>query len=193
MRPVFSILGALALVSASAVSHAADMEAIARQAQTCVACHGQDGVSKTAGIPSLAGQPKQALTTQLVMFREGNRKSPIMAPMAASLSNQDIDGLGTYFAAKTLPDPTTPASADVVAAGEKLVIEQHCVACHTASLKGQQQMPRLAGQREDYLKTQLDGFHAGTRYDMDGNMTSIAQTLTPEQIDLLSKYLSALK
>ena len=54
-------------------------------------------------------------------------------------------------------------------------------------------MPRLAGQREDYLRTQLVGFHAGTRYDMDGNMTSIGQTLTPEQIDLLAKYLSALK
>ena len=187
------LLASVLLFITSAAAFAADDAAIAQKAQTCVACHGQDGVSKTAGIPSLAGQPKQALTTQLVMLREGNRKSPIMAPMAAGLSNPDIDALGTYFSSKALPDPTTAASADVVAAGAKLVQEQHCVACHTASLKGQQQMPRLAGQREDYLKTQLDGFHAGTRYDMDGNMTSIAQTLTPEQIDVLSKYLAALK
>jgi cytochrome c553 len=187
------LLASVLLLSSSAVAFAADDAAIAQKAQTCVACHGPDGVSKTPGIPSLAGQPKQALTTQLVMFREGNRKSPIMAPMAASLSNPDIDGLGTYFSTKTLPDPTTTAAPDVVATGQKLVQEQHCVACHTASLKGQQQMPRLAGQREDYLKAQLDGFHAGTRYDMDGNMTSVAQTLTQEQIDLLSKYLSALK
>ena len=186
------LVGCLVL-TASAAAFAADDAAIQQKAQTCVACHGQDGVSKMADTPSLAGQPKQALTTQLVMFREGNRKSPIMSPMAATLTNADIDGLGTYFSSKALPDPATTAPADVVAAGEKLAHDLHCTACHTASLKGQQQMPRLAGQRADYLKTQLDGFHAGTRYDMDGNMTSIAQTLTPEQIDLLVRYLSALK
>jgi cytochrome c553 len=53
-------------------------------------------------------------------------------------------------------------------------------------------LPRLAGQRPESLRTQLLGFKAGTRFDMDGNMTAAAQPLTPADIETLATYLSAL-
>jgi cytochrome c553 len=57
---------------------------------------------------------------------------------------------------------------------------------------GQQHIPRLAGQQAEYLRTQLRGFKASTRFDMDGNMTSAAQSLSDADIDILADYLSGL-
>jgi cytochrome c553 len=74
-----------------------------------------------------------------------------------------------------------------------LTEQHHCVACHGPALKGQQHIPRLAGQQRQYLHTQLRGFKAGTRFDMDGNMTSAAQPLSDADIELLADYLAALK
>ena len=56
-----------------------------------------------------------------------------------------------------------------------------------------QHIPRLAGQQPDYLRTRLLGFKAGTRFDMDGNMTAAAQALTPADIETLANYLSTLR
>ena len=69
----------------------------------------------------------------------------------------------------------------------------NCTQCHGATLMGQQHIPRIAGQQGEYLRVQLRGFKATTRFDMDGNMTAAAQPLTPEDIDLLSDYLASLQ
>ena len=145
-----------------------------------------------ADVPSLAGQPKQFITTQLVMFREGNRKNAIMNAMAAPLSNADISDLGSYFAAQSAQPVGKALAAEAATAARGLTEKLGCVTCHGAELKGQQHIPRLAGQQADYLRTQLLGFKAGTRFDMDGNMTAAAQALTPADIDTLASYLSAL-
>jgi cytochrome c553 len=57
---------------------------------------------------------------------------------------------------------------------------------------GQQHIPRLAGQQLEYLKAQLRGFKAATRFDMDGQMTSAAQALSEADIALLADYMAAL-
>lgn len=181
------------LVVAAATATAADTtEAQREKAASCVACHGPDGRSASADVPSLAGQPKQFITTQLVMFREGNRKNPVMNAMAAPLSNADINDLGGYFAAQ-VPAPAGKAlGAGTAAAARGLVEKLSCITCHGGELKGQQHIPRLAGQQADYLRVQLLGFKAGTRFDMDGNMTAAAQPLTAADIETLASYLSTL-
>ena len=165
-----------------------------QKAEPCAACHGPEGRSPLADTPSLAAQPKQFITTQLVMFREGNRKSPVMNALAAPLSNADINDLGSYFAAQAAPDRAGPTlSADAAAAGRALADRLFCTQCHGADLKGQQHIPRLAGQRADYLRTQLLGFKAQTRFDMDGNMTAAAQAMTPADIETLATWLGSLR
>ena len=173
---------------------AVDMEALEKKAALCAACHGAQGVSANPAVPSLAGQPKQFITTQLVMFREGNRKDPQMSPIAAGMANAEINDYGTYFTAQA---PSAPASSSMdpakVDSAQHLAEQYHCVSCHGAALKGQQHIPRLAGQQAVYLKAQLRGFKASTRFDMDGNMTSAAQPLTESDIETLSEYLAALR
>lgn len=170
----------------------ADIEAGRQKAQVCVACHGPSGNSTNPVMPSLAGQPAQFISTELFQFREGNRKDPQMTPMAVNLSNADMNDLAAYFSAQK-PEPTThktdPANA---AAAPKLAQQFNCVQCHGPALLGLQHIPRLAGQQYEYLKTQLRGFKAGTRADLDGNMTSAAQALTDKDIDMLVDYIAGL-
>ncbi|HUQ52709.1 MAG TPA: c-type cytochrome, partial [Gammaproteobacteria bacterium] len=81
----------------------------------------------------------------------------------------------------------------VVAKGKNLTEQFYCVSCHGATLAGQQHVPRLAGQQRQYLATQLRGFKAGTRFDMDGNMTAAMQAVPDAEIEVLAEYLSSLK
>jgi cytochrome c553 len=176
-----------AAVLAVAAAHAAV------EPQLCVACHGENGNSTNPAVPSLSAQPAQFISTQLVMFREKRRNDPLMSPIAAPLSNADINALSKFFAAQQRAAPAKKASEQTLAAGKRITEQFNCVACHGAALKGQQHIPRLAGQQADYLRTQLRGFKAGTRFDMDGNMTAAAQPLTPADIDVLADYLASLE
>jgi cytochrome c553 len=163
------------------------------KAQVCAACHGVDGNSVNPDIPSIAGQPRQQLVTALFMFREGNRKSEVMAPLAEKLSNADLNDLAAYFNAQKMTAPTRQASADVVARGREVTIRNNCVACHTVTMVGQQHIPRLAGQHKPYLLAQLKAFKARTRGDMDGTMTSAAQDLAEGDLEMLAEYLATLQ
>ena len=192
-RAVALLATGLPLLACTLSAPAADPAAGRDKAQICVACHGAGGNSVNPAVPSLAGQPNQFIATQLVMFREGNRKDPQMSPFAANLTNTDLRDLAAYFSSQPLAPSargTDPANA---AAGRRLTEQYHCVSCHGPALAGQQHIPRLAGQQFDYLRTQLQGFKAGTRFDMDGNMTSAARALTVTDIEILADYLAGLK
>lgn len=63
----------------------------------CAACHGKDGVGTQDKYPNLAGQKKAYMVTQLKAFKAGERKNPEMQPMAAMLSDADVEELATYF------------------------------------------------------------------------------------------------
>ena len=182
----------LALVSCAEAATGADIDAGRQKAQVCVACHGPEGNSANPVMPSLAGQPAQFISTELFQFREGNRKDPQMTPLAASLTNADMNDLAAYFAAQKPRPPshkTDPANA---ATAPKLAQQFNCVQCHGKALLGQQHIPRLAGQQFEYLKMQLRGFKAQTRADLDGNMTSAAQALSENDIDALVDYMAGL-
>jgi cytochrome c553 len=173
-------------------AHAADPEAGKAKAQICAACHGNEGNSTDPAVPTLAGQPAQAIATQLFQFREGNRQNPQMTPMAANLSNEDMNNIAAYFASLKAAPPkhrTSPANAEL---GPQLTKKFNCTQCHGPALVGQQHIPRIAGQQPEYLRAQLKGFKASTRADLDGNMTSAAQALTDKDIDVLVDYLAGL-
>ncbi len=68
------------------------------EAQTCVACHGQNGISLSPSWPTLAGQHEDYLVHALKAYRAGERTDVSMMPMAANLSDDEIAKLAEYFA-----------------------------------------------------------------------------------------------
>lgn len=172
-------------------AHGADREAGRKKAELCVACHGPGGISQNPAMPSIAAQPKQFLVTQLVLFREGNRKDPLMSPVAANLTNADVNDLAEYLSAQPLAPSSRRTDPDVATA-QRLTEQYRCVSCHGPALAGQQHIPRLAGQQRQYLLTQLRGFRAETRFDMDGNMTAAVKGLSDADAEILAEYLSGL-
>ena len=110
-----ALFAAALLLSAGVTSAAEADEAIRKKAELCVACHGPDGNSIQPAIPSLAGQPKQFITTQLVMFREGRRINAQMAPFVA---NYDAGALSyRWTAADPAVDTLQGELAALVEAG----------------------------------------------------------------------------
>ena len=183
---------ALLMLAIYAAPAAAGAEEGRAKAAACVACHGENGNSASPAFPSLSGQPKQFIVSSLFQFREGKRQNEVMSPMAAKLSNADMNDLAAWFSAQPALAPqhkTAPANVDK---GRQLSVQNNCVACHAANLMGQQHIPRLAGQQKDYLRAQLASFKASTRGEMDGVMTSAAQALSVEDIDVLADYLAGL-
>ena len=189
----FCAAAAVALVIGMAASSAfAGIEEGRQKAQACVACHGADGNSPVAVFPSIAGQPRQFIEMSLIMFREGRRINEAMKPLVDKMSNADVRDLAQFFSAQKMAAPARQSAPEVVARGKAITEGNNCVQCHSATLAGQQHIPRLAGQHKDYLLAQLQGFKAGTRADFDGTMTSAAQALAAQELDLVADYLSTL-
>jgi cytochrome c553 len=66
-------------------------------ASTCVACHGQNGISVSPNWPTLAGQHEDYLEHALNQYRDGTRQNPVMAQMAAPLTDDDVAILVRYY------------------------------------------------------------------------------------------------
>src|SRR5689334_15515037 len=69
--------------------------------ETCLACHGTNGVGITADFPTLAGQHKDYIIRALTDYQKGGRKNAIMVGMAKPLTKQDIEELATYYSSQT--------------------------------------------------------------------------------------------
>ena len=76
---------------------AGDAAAGKAKSGTCAGCHGTAGISKNPMWPNLAGQQQGYLVKQLKAFRDGSRTDPMMAPMAKSLSDEDIANLAAWY------------------------------------------------------------------------------------------------
>jgi cytochrome c553 len=179
-----------------ATAHAAvDLAAGAEKAQACITCHGPGGISQMAQTPSLAGQPELFLQWQLVFFRSGQRKSPVMQPMAESLKDDDIRNLAAYFARQAPPkvDPAAKGDEALLTAGMKIARGNRCTSCHKDDFSGTQATARVAWQREDYLLKALRDFKAGTRIGGGvAAMPDVVQPLNDEDLKALAHFLAHL-
>ncbi|WP_409998629.1 c-type cytochrome [Bradyrhizobium sp. SZCCHNR1018] len=183
----------LMLVLAARPADAADLEAGKAKAELCAGCHGENGISQTENIPSLAGQQDQFIQWQLVFFRAGTRKNEAMKPIVDQLTNEDIRNLGAYFAslqpAKAPPDN----DPDLSAKGAQAAAGRRCASCHLDSYAGTKGVARLAGQREEYLVKALHDYKSGQRVGgSQAAMTDVAYPLSDEEITALAHYLAHL-
>ena len=71
-----------------------------KAAQTCIACHGPDGIGILPEYPNLAGQHADYIEHSLKAYRSGQRKNPVMAGMAANLKDAEIRELAAYYSSQ---------------------------------------------------------------------------------------------
>jgi cytochrome c553 len=160
----------------------------------CAACHGDDGNSTTSGVPSIAGQPKVFIETQLVLFREEIRKSEQMAPVMRGLKDPEIIKLAEHFSklpAKSMA--SGPADAALMKQGMARAKAARCGICHLADFRGQNQIPRLAGQREEYLASELLAYRDGKRSGGDTVMAEALRGVSDADLKALAHFLARAK
>jgi len=171
---------------------AAQLAAARQKAEPCFACHGPNGNSANPAFPILAGQSWRYTYLQLKDFKEGRRSDPVMSPMVADLSRDDMIALGNFFAAQKPLPIAFKADGARVAAGRKTSDAVLCPMCHLGGFVGQNEIPRVAGQYPEYVRKQLSDFKARRRTNDAGNMTSVAGTLSDDDIENLAHYIANL-
>jgi cytochrome c553 len=188
MRRVGRVAAATAALVAGTLSALADPP---EKLVPCLACHGAEGQSQLENVPSLGGQPAPYTVIQLFLFREKMRLVEPMNDMAKGLSDAELQSTADFLAAQPPPKPPADAGDPARLARTRPLIEQHrCNVCHRADFSGQENVPRLANQREDYLLKALRDYKQGTRPGYDPVMQEVMQPLDDAQIVELAYYLS---
>jgi cytochrome c553 len=171
----------------------ASAQSLAERLPVCLACHGESGQSQTPDVPSLGGMPEFYLTIQLYMFREKLRPVEIMNEVTKGLSDDDLRKMAGMIARLPPPKPSGDAPDPARVQKALALIPQHrCNSCHGANLAGDQNVPRLAGQREDYLIKALREYKNNTRRGYDAAMADVMYPVSDDDIGVLAHYLSYL-
>ena len=158
--------------------------------QLCAKCHNLDGNSTKAGIPSIARQPKTYVENQLVLAREGLRGAKEMQDALRGVTDQEIIQLAKHFASQQ-PRPTSGAlDKSLFNRGAATAKKLRCGICHLADFSGQNQMPRLAGQREDYLHETMKAFRDNLRTGGDTVMSDALRGVSDADIAALAHFLA---
>ena len=182
----------LTLLLAAAFASSGDISAqpltLPERIEQCGTCHGDDGNSKLENIPSLAGQPSFFTLNALILMREGVRKVEAMAPFVKDLKDEDIQALAEHY--EKLPPKPSGETIDPALAerGAKIAVQRRCESCHLPSLAGQQQMPRLAKQRIDYMIHAMKQYLSDSRSGADTAMTASIFGLRDEELAALAHW-----
>jgi cytochrome c553 len=159
---------------------------------TCGACHGADGNAQIPGMPSLAGQPKIFIENQLVMIREGMRPVPQMQGVLDKVTDEDFVFFAKYFSELPVKPSTAQINAAKAKKGADIADRALCASCHQKDYSGKEQMPRLAGQREDFLFTNMKQFRDGQAPGRDTIMVSTLRGMSDAQLSDLAHYFATL-
>ena len=181
---------------------------VSAKAEYCTDCHGASGQGYHGYLtmPRLAGQTAEYIDNQLRSFGERSRERDLFINMAR------VHGLGPDMRAavaahfRTLdPRPIGGGPKNAVATGKRIYDEgvpeaniPACAACHGPDAKGQEAIPRLAGQLYAYTVKELtnwskDRGQGAARDDTSAVMTPIAHALSPGQVSAIAAYLSYLR
>ncbi|MET0280430.1 MAG: c-type cytochrome [Steroidobacteraceae bacterium] len=192
--PSGSVVATVALLVAPGTAPAQALESIAPPAKAalCISCHGAGGRSLMSNFPNLAGQTARYIYLQLKDFQEGRRVDPLMSPMAAGITRDEMRELADYFAAEGPALPTFKVDPAKAQLGEAKVREALCTMCHLGGLLGQNEIPRLANQHYEYVVKQLQDFRARHRTNDAGAMTSVAGTLSDQDIENIAQFIASL-
>lgn len=156
-------------------------------AQACSGCHGDNGVSSSGGTPSLAGMDPKYFATAMQAYKIGQRKNDVMKPVAAGLSQAELETVALYYALAKPAKTPNPAKGDVNAGKAAATA---CAGCHGDNgVSGNPNTPSLAGQDAEYIVDATKAYKDGSR--AEESMRDIAKSLDEPTMKNLAAYYAA--
>jgi len=167
-------------------------EAIVRgglRVRLCQYCHGKDGNSKKEGVPNLAEQNPVYLLTQFEYFRTDKRKNKVMNELAKNLTQDERVNVALYYASQKVivSDEKKNLNSVSYQAGGK-IYKNICANCHGAKGYGEQNLPRIAGQKTTFLSETLTAYKTGKKVRPDSPMVAISAALSDEDIASVATF-----
>lgn len=183
---LFFSLIILSLGTISIASAEGDISRGEELSQTCLGCHGAPGfrnASPVYRVPMIGGQYASYIVSALKAYKNKERSHPTMQAQAASLTDQDMQDIATYF--ESLSGKTRVIKKSQAAAGEKLAVT--CAGCHGQDGNGvNDQFPKIAGQYDDFIERALLDYKSGKR--QNAIMSGFAANLSKQDIKALSHW-----
>ena len=157
-------------------------------ASGCGGCHGEGGVSKTAGMPSLVGLDPGYLVAAMKAYKGGQRKNDIMKSMLAASTDSDLGNMALYYALQKPARAQTPAPGDQAAG--KVAAAASCHGCHGDNgVSATAANPSLAGQDAQYFVAAVQAYKDGSR--SDATMKAVVASLNDAAIKNVAAYYAA--
>lgn len=169
-----------------------EFEPVRQQIQTCFACHGERGAAPLPTNPILAGQEYYYLYVQMRDFKSGLRKNEIMGPLMQPLELEQMKLIAKYFSQQTWPAIGHAANPEQIPLAKGAIESGECIACHLGDWKGNSRVPRVAGQKPDYLEKTLLDFKSRSRNNAPDKGALLA-TFSVEDLEALADYLGSLR
>lgn len=186
--------------------------------ETCAGCHGEFGQGGKEGeYPRLAGQPRDFLIKQLLLFRDRTRPNLAMVEYVdhRQMPDQDILDISVFLEGIELPSKLPPIDETApdfnayqrlvdakrvvqiprvegdFANGERLYKE--CRSCHGRTGEGdlEKAVPMLSGQYTEYLWRQVPKYLEGIRiHDEESPNEELLAEFSQSDIQDIFAYLS---
>jgi len=180
-RAVFGMILAGFLGAAQAADRIEDV------AETCNGCHGANGVSENATIPSIGGQPETYLKKVLLEWKTGVRHSETMEGLIKNYSDEQIGALAAHFSKKPWTPVAQKIDANLVKRGEDA--SRRCAGCHgDTGAAHDGETPNLNGQWAEYLEKDVVKFRDGSMAVPNQKMLKAIKKLSVEELKAVAAY-----
>ena len=152
-------------------------------AASCVKCHGEEGNSRTPGIPSLAGQQPHYLVTAVQEYHRGERRTAPMEKILRDVSRRELESLALYFASRAPAQRPAPPRGNPKAGEPQTAM---CGGCHGPNgVSRDAATPSLAGQDPQYLVKSIKAYRTSRQH---WGMQRFVAALSDKDIENISAY-----
>ena len=153
-------------------------------AGACAGCHGDTGISKAPGTPSLVGLDPKYLVAAMKAYTSGQRKHDVMKSVLSAATDSDMADIALFYALQKPARAQTPAAGNQSAGKDAAAA---CAGCHGNSGVGTDPgIPNLAGQDAQYLAAALRAYKEGSRNE--AAMQALASALDEPAIKNLAAF-----
>jgi cytochrome c553 len=150
----------------------------------CAGCHGEGGISRNAGTPSLVGLDPKYLLAAMGSYKGGQRKHDLMKSLLSAVGEADMKNIALYFATQKAARAQTPATGDKTAGKDASTA---CAGCHgEKGVSSNPATPSLAGQDAQYIAIALQAYKDGSRND--ASMKGLASALEDRAMKNLGAF-----